>query len=166
MDPMPETRVTAPAGTPFIEVEREFAAPRDLVLRAWTDPELVVRWLGPRRLTMRIDYWDLDGRGGAYRYIHSGEDGVEHAFHGAFHRTAADPYALLQTFEYEGAPGHVSLDELRLEDRGGRTLARIRSVHQSVEARDAMIAAGMSEGLNDGFERLDDLLAGALGLAR
>jgi uncharacterized protein YndB with AHSA1/START domain len=163
---MATTRVSAPVGTPFIEVEREFSAPRDLVLRAWTDPKLIVRWLGPRRLRMRIDYWDLGEHGGAYRYVHSGDDGAEHAFHGAFHRTTADAYTMLQTFEYEGAPGHVSLDELRLEDHEGRTLARIRSVHQSVEARDAIIAAGMAEGLNEGFDKLDELLAGEPAAAR
>jgi uncharacterized protein YndB with AHSA1/START domain len=162
---MPDIRVAAPVGTPFLELEREFNAPRDLVFRAWTDPKLVVRWLGPRRLQMRIDYWDLAEHGGAYRYIHSGADGVEHAFHGSFHRTA-DPYTLLQTFEYEGAPGHVSLDELRLVEEDGRTIAKLRSVHQTVEARDAMIAAGMAEGMNDGFEKLDELLAGELAAAR
>ncbi len=163
---MTTTRVSAPSGTPFIEVEREFDAPRDLVYRAWTDPKLIVRWLGPRRLQMRVDYWDLGEHGGSYRYVHSGEDGVEHAFHGSFHRTTADPFTLLQTFEYEGAPGHVSLDELRLEERDGRTLARIRSVHQTVEARDAMVETGMSEGMNDGFDKLEDLLAGELAAAR
>jgi uncharacterized protein YndB with AHSA1/START domain len=159
---MATTRVTAAPGTPFIEVEREFDAPRDVVFRAWTDPKLVARWLGPRRLTMRIDRWELDDHGGSYRYIHSGEDGVEHAFHGSFHRTTADPYTLLQTFEYEGAPGYVSLDELKLVEADGKTIAKLRSVHQTVEARDAMVAAGMSEGMNDGFEKLDELLAGEL----
>jgi uncharacterized protein YndB with AHSA1/START domain len=159
---MSTTRVTATPGTPFIEVEREFDASRDVVFRAWTDPKLVARWLGPRRLQMRVDYWDLGEHGGSYRYIHSGEDGVEHAFHGSFHRTTADPYTLLQTFEYEGAPGYVSLDELKLVEAGGKTVAKLRSVHQTVEARDAMVASGMSEGLNDGFERLDELLAGEL----
>lgn len=162
---MATARVSAVPGTPFLEVERQFEAPRDLVYRAWTDPELVIRWLGPRRLQMRIDYWELGERGGAYRDIHWGESGEEHAFHGQFHRTA-DPYTLLQTFEYEGAPGHVSLDELRLTEVDGKTVAHLRSVHQSVEARDAMIEAGMSEGLNDGFERLDELLAAELAAAR
>ncbi len=167
MHPTHETRISAPEGLPYAEVEREFDAPRDVVFRAWTDPDLVVRWLGPRRLRMRIDYWHLDAQGGSYRYIHSGEDGVEHAFHGSFHRTTADPYTLLQTFEYEGAPGYVSLDELKLvEAADGKTVAKLRSVHQTVEARDAMIAAGMSEGMNDGFERLDELLAGELAAAR
>jgi uncharacterized protein YndB with AHSA1/START domain len=163
---MATTSVTAPPGTPFIEVEREFDAPRDLVFRAWTEPALVNRWLGPRRLRMRIDYWELDEHGGSYRYVHSGDDGVEHAFHGSFHRTTADPYTLLQTFEYEGAPGHVSLDELRLVPAGDKTIARLRSVHQTVEARDAMVEAGMSEGMNDGFDKLDELLAVELAGAR
>ena len=163
---MATTRVTAPAGTPFIEVERDFDAPRDLVFRAWTDPKLIIRWLGPKRLQMRIDYWELTETGGSYRYIHSGEDGFEHAFHGSFHRTTADPYTLLQTFEYEGAPGYVSLDELRLVESGGTTICRIRSVHQTVEARDAMVGAGMSEGMNEGFDKLDELLAGELAGAR
>jgi uncharacterized protein YndB with AHSA1/START domain len=163
---MATTRVTATPGTPFIEVEREFEAPRDLVYRAWTDPKLLVRWLGPRRLQMRIDYWELGERGGSYRYVNSGEDGFEHAFHGSFHRTTADPYTLLQTFEYEGAPGYVSLDELRLVEEGNKTIAKIRSVHQTVEARDAMVAGGMSEGMNDGFEKLDELLASELAAAR
>jgi uncharacterized protein YndB with AHSA1/START domain len=163
---MATTRVTAPAGTPFIEVEREFDAPRELVFRAWTDPKLLVRWLGPKRLEMRVDYWELDEHGGKYRYIHWGETGEEHAFHGSFHRTTADPFTLLQTFEYEGAPGYVSLDELRLVEEGGRTIAKLRSVHQTVEARDAMVGAGMSEGMNDGFDKLDELLAGELAATR
>ena len=163
---MADIRVTAPAGTPFIEVEREFDAPRELVFRAWTDPKLLVRWLGPRRLQMRVDHWELDEHGGSYRYINFGESGEEHAFHGSFHRTTADPYTLLQTFEYEGAPGYVSLDELKLVEEGGKTIAKLRSVHQTVEARDAMVEAGMAEGMNDGFDKLDELLAGELAGAR
>lgn len=163
---MATTRVNAPTGKPFVEVEREFDAPRDLVFRAWTDPALIVRWLGPRRLQMRIDYWELGQHGGMYRYIHAGEDGVEHAFHGSFHRTGADPYTLFQTFEYEGAPGFVSLDQLRLTEVDGRTLARISSLFPSVEARDGMVAAGMAEGMNEGFDKLDELLASELAPSR
>jgi uncharacterized protein YndB with AHSA1/START domain len=66
---------------------------------------------------------------------------------------------MVQTFEFDGAPGHVSLDTIAFEERDGRTIARSRSVFQSVEARDAMVAAGMETGLSDGFARLDDLLA-------
>jgi uncharacterized protein YndB with AHSA1/START domain len=162
---MSTTRLTAEPGTPFVELEREFDAPRDLVLRAWTDPELVIRWLGPRRLAMRIDRWDVQEHGGAYRYVHVEPDGTEYGFRGVFHRTS-DPFTILQTFEFEGAPGHVSLDELRLTEHDGRTTARIRSVHQSVAARDALLASGMESGMNEGFDRLDEVLDGELARAR
>lgn len=66
---------------------------------------------------------------------------------------------MVQTFEFEGAPGHVSLDSLKLEERDGRTIARGRSVFQSVEARDAMVQGGMGDGMADGYRRLDELLA-------
>jgi uncharacterized protein YndB with AHSA1/START domain len=66
---------------------------------------------------------------------------------------------MTQTFEFEGAPGHVSLETLTLEDLGGRTRVRTHSVYQSLEARDAMVAAGMASGVEDGFDRLEELLA-------
>jgi uncharacterized protein YndB with AHSA1/START domain len=153
---MSETTIDAPAGVPFIDVSREFDAPRDLVFRAWTDPELIVQWLGPHKYEMIVDTYDVRP-GGTWRYIHRGPDGTEHAFHGVFHGEQT-PDGMLQTFEYEGAPGHVSLDQLILEERDGRTVARMHSVFQSVEARDAMIEGGMADGMNQGFDRLDALL--------
>ena len=65
---------------------------------------------------------------------------------------------MVQTFEFEGAPGHVSLDTLRMEERGGKTIVHMNSVFQTVEARDAMVAAGMQSGLDEGFERLEELI--------
>jgi uncharacterized protein YndB with AHSA1/START domain len=150
-------RLTAEPGTPLVSFEREVAAPRELVYRAYTEPELLAQWLGPRRLTMRVD--ELDVRhGGAWRYVSIDTDGTEYGFRGVFHGTPS-PDRITQTFEFDGAPGHVSLDTLVLEDRGGRTLIRTTSVHQSVEARDAMIASGMEGGVVEGFEQLDELLA-------
>ena len=154
---MGTTRITAPAGSTQILIEREFDATRDFLYRAWTDPELLVQWLGPRRLTMDIDHYELRD-GGRYRYVQREPDGTEHAFHGVFHGTPS-PDAMVQTFEYEGAPGHVALDTLRFEERDGKTLVRINSVHQTVEARDAMVASGMESGMNEGFERLEELIA-------
>jgi uncharacterized protein YndB with AHSA1/START domain len=66
---------------------------------------------------------------------------------------------MVQTFEFEGAPGHVSLDSLTFEERDGRTLVRTHSVFQSVQARDAMLAGGMERGMSEGYERLDELIA-------
>lgn len=151
------TRISAPAGLPFIDVEREFDAPRDLLYRAWTEPELMVQWLGPRKYRMDVEVYELRD-GGRYRYTHTDEAGNVHGFRGVFHG-APSPDHMVQTFEYEGAPGQISLDALTLEDlAGGRTRARTHSSFQSVEARDAMIEAGMEGGMNEGFDRLDELV--------
>jgi uncharacterized protein YndB with AHSA1/START domain len=154
---MSKTQIDAPAGVPFVDITREFDAPLELVRRAWTDPDLVKQWLGPRKYEMVIERWEPRA-GGAYRYIHRDEAGNEFGFHGVFH--SSDPDNMVQTFEFEGMPGHVSLDKLELADIGsGRTRAHIHSVYQSLEDRDGMVAAGMGDGVSEGFERLDELLA-------
>ena len=154
---MSKTQIDAPAGVPFIDITREFDAPRDLVFQAYTEPDLLVQWLGPRKYTMTIDEYEPRD-GGRWRYVHSDDDGNAWGFHGVFHGDQT-PDGMLQTFEFEGAPGHVSLEKLVLEERDGRTVVRNHSVYQSIEARDAMVESGMEEGMNDGFDRLDDLLA-------
>ena len=65
----------------------------------------------------------------------------------------------MQTFEFEGAPGHVSMDTVTFDEHGGTTTVRTNSVFQSVDARDAMVDAGMAGGMSEGYERLDDVLA-------
>jgi uncharacterized protein YndB with AHSA1/START domain len=154
---MTKTQITAEPGVPWVDLTREFDAPRDLIFQAHTDPELLVQWLGPRQYTMVIDRFEVRN-GGTWRYVHRDEAGNEYGFHGVFHGTPS-PDGMVQTFEFEGAPGHISLDALTLEEREGRTVVRIHSVHQSVEARDAMIQAGMAEGVDSGYQRLDELLA-------
>jgi uncharacterized protein YndB with AHSA1/START domain len=154
---MTKTKIQAEPGVPFIDVSREFDAPRDLLFRAFTDPDLLVQWLGPRKYEMIIDTYDVRA-GGTWRYVHRDTDGTEYGFHGVFHGDPS-PDGMVQTFEFEGAPGHVSLDKLVLEERDGRTVVHTHSVYQSIEARDAMVAAGMEEGMDDGFDRLDELLA-------
>ena len=151
-------KVIAEPGMPFVGSERTFDAPRDLVFRCWSEPDLLRQWLGPKRLTMRIDEWNFRD-GGRYRYVHVDDDGTEYGFHGVFHgEQSAD--RMTQTFEFEGAPGHVSLDRLELVDLGGgRTLVRTHSVYQSVEARDAMVDSGMADGMEQGYQQLEALLA-------
>jgi len=154
---MGTTDITAPAGSPFIDITREVAAPPALLYRAYTEPELLKQWLGPRKYEMTVERWDLS-EGGAWRYTHRDDAGNAYGFHGVFHSVAPDN--MVQTFEFDGAPGHVSLEKVVFEDLGnGRTLIRNHSVYQSVEARDAMVGAGMAEGVNEGYERLDELLA-------
>lgn len=151
-------QITAEPGVPQIVMTREFNAPRDLVYRAYTDPELLVQWLGPRRLTMTLDHFDVRD-GGTWRYVHREDDGSEYGFRGVFHGEPSPERGIVQTFEFEGAPGHVSLETLTLEERDGQTLVRTNSVYQSVADRDAMIKSGMESGANDSMERLEELLA-------
>jgi uncharacterized protein YndB with AHSA1/START domain len=154
---MGTTQVTAEPGVPFIDVTREFDAPRELIYRAHTDPELLVQWLGPRKYAMKVERWDVRD-GGAWRFTHRDAEGNEYGFHGVFHGTPS-PDGIVQTFEFEGAPGHVSLESLKLEERNGRTVVHTHSVYQSLEARDAMLQSGMADGMNEGYDRLDELLA-------
>ena len=149
------TTITAQPGTPFIEITREFAAPPSAVLRAHTDPDLIVQWLGPHGMEMEIV--ELDARsGGAYDYIHRDECG-EYRFRGVYHTVSPD--RIVQTFEYLDAPGDVTLDSMELTDVGGRTRLVTHSVFPSVEARDAALESGMSRGITESYERLDKMLA-------
>jgi uncharacterized protein YndB with AHSA1/START domain len=154
---MTQMKITAEPGIPQIIATREVDAPPELVYRAFTDPDLLVQWLGPRRLTMRIDRYDVRD-GGSWRYVHMEEDGTEYGFHGVFHGEPS-PQGIVQTFEFEGYPGHVQLDTATFEEVDGATVVHLNSVFQTVEDRDGMLQSGMETGLNEGFERLDELLA-------
>jgi uncharacterized protein YndB with AHSA1/START domain len=154
---MTEMQITAEPGVPQVLTARTFDAPRDLVFRAFTEPELLVQWLGPRRYTTTVDRFDVRD-GGSWRYVSSDDAGNAFGFHGVFHGEPS-PDGFVQTFEFEGAPGHVSMDTLTLEEADGKTTVNTNSVFQSVEARDAMVDAGMAEGMNEGYDRLDDLVA-------
>ena len=153
-----ETEIHAPAGLPVIEIVREFDAPRELVYRAHVDPDLIVRWLGPRRLTMTVQRFDMQ-RGGGYAYTHVDEDGTEYRFWGAVH-DVREPEIITQTFGFEGAGDSASLDRAVFEDIGdGRTRLTVTSVVFDRETRDGMLRSGMQEGVEQGYEQLDELLA-------
>jgi uncharacterized protein YndB with AHSA1/START domain len=152
-----ETQIAADPALPTIVITREFDAPPERVFRAYTEPDLLVQWLGPRRLTMRIEHFDCR-TGGAYRYVHVDEDGSEYGFFGAFHEVRPHE-RIVQTFTYEGVPDGVSLETALFEDLGGRTRVTTTSVVDSLEARDGILASGMETGLTEGYERLDELLA-------
>jgi uncharacterized protein YndB with AHSA1/START domain len=154
---MSKTQITAEPGMPLIVITREFDAPRELVFRAFTDPQLLVRWLGPRDLTMTVDRYDVRD-GGRWRYLHADAQGNAFGFHGVFHGDPT-PDGIVQTSEFEGVPGHVKLDTTTLEQRGGTTLVRTVSAFTSTADRDAMIASGMERGVRDSDDRLAELLA-------
>ncbi len=154
---MTEMKITVEPGVPQVLTSREFDAPRELVYRAFTEPALLVQWLGPRKYTMTIDRFDLRD-GGTWRYVHADEAGNAFGFHGVFHGEASLD-GIVQTFEFEGAPGHVSMDTVTFEEEDGKTIVRTNSVFQSVAARDAMVDSGMADGMSEGYERLDEVLA-------
>lgn len=156
---MAETKIVAEPGKQEILLTRVLDAPRELVFKAYTDPELLVNWLGPKRLTMTIHVMDVKP-GGSWRYTHRDTDGSEYGFHGVFHDVVS-PERIVQTFEFEGAPGHVSLETLTLEDQNGKTKMTTVSVYQSVADRDMNLQAGMESGMTESMDRLAELLKNA-----
>ena len=151
-----EAVIAADPKLPIIHITRDFAATPEQLFRAHTDPEIFARWIGPDRLGTRIDYWDARS-GGSWRFV-STSDGAEHGFHGCFHEVSKD--RLVQTFTYEGFPDGVALETLRFEDLGdGRTRLHASSLTDSFEGRDAWLASGMEVGVNQGYAKLDGLLA-------
>ncbi|MDQ1416648.1 MAG: hypothetical protein QOF81_2261 [Acidimicrobiaceae bacterium] len=152
-----ETQIIADPEVPLVRIIREFDAPPEKVFRAHTDPVLVAQWLGPRRHVMHVDHYDCR-TGGSYRYVLV-SDGNEFGFHGCFHEVRPSEL-IVQTFSFEGFPDGVALERLELEDLGdGRTRLTATSLVDSFEGRDAFIASGMEEGVVEGYERLDELLA-------
>lgn len=154
-----ETEIHADPDVPLVRITREFDAPPEKVFRAHTDAELLTRWLGPRGLEMRIDHFDCR-TGGSYRYVHTSDGGDEYGFRGCFHEVRPAEL-IVQTFTFEGVPDGVALERLVFEDLGdGRTRLTATSLVDSFEGRDAFLAGGMDVGVREGYERLDELLAG------
>ncbi len=152
-----KTSITTPNDTE-IRIERIFDAPRQLVWDAYHDPDLLPEWLGPRELTTTIDEFDLRA-GGSYRFIHRSPDGNEFVFFGEI-REVDEPNYVVRTFAWEGMPGKQSVERADFEELDdGRTRIVILSRFESKEDRDGMIESGMERGVNEGFERLDELLA-------
>ena len=153
-----EAEITADPNVPLVKIVREFDAPPEKVFRAHVDPDIVVKWNGPDSTEMRIDHYDCR-TGGSYRYVHLHE-GQEYGFHGCFHEVRPSEL-IVQTFTFEGEPDGVALERLVLEDIGsGRTRLTATSLCDSFEGRDAMLASGMEVGVNEGYARLDAILAG------
>lgn len=140
-----------------ILVTRVFDAPRALVFRAHTDPALIPLWWGPRYLTTVVAQLDVRP-GGAWRFVQRSPDGSEYGFRGEFREIAA-PERIVQTFEFEGMPGHIVLQSLTFDEQDGKTTLTTRELYASMEDRDGMLATGMEGGMNESYERLDELVA-------
>ena len=154
---MTSTDFIAEPRAPQVVITREFDAPRELLFRAHTDPDLLVQWFAPRGLIMTVDRFDLRD-GGTWRYQYWEADGTDHAFHGVFHGEPSLD-GIIRTFEFEGMPGRVSLWTVTFSERNGKTLLTHNAVYQSVEDRDLDLRSGMQESASDAMDRLAELLA-------
>jgi uncharacterized protein YndB with AHSA1/START domain len=152
-----EAEIQVDPKVPLVRITREFDAPVEKVFRAHVDPDLLVQWLGPRSVEMQIDNFDCR-TGGSYRYLHT-EGGEEYGFRGCFHEVRPNE-VIVQTFTFEGMPDGVALEKISFEDLGdGRTRLVSTSLVDSFEGRDAFVASGMDVGVQEGYQRLDELLA-------
>jgi len=157
--PVNQTNINAEPGKQEIVISRAFDAPRELVFKAVTDPNLIPQWWGPRYLSTEVDKMDVRP-GGQWRFLNRDAQGNAYAFHGVYHEVLA-PERIIDTFEFEGLPetGHVTLETMKLEALpGGRTRLTVQSVFQSIIDRDATLQSGMESGVNDTYNRLEELL--------
>ena len=153
----PEAAILADEHVPAVHIWRDFDATPQQLMRAHTDPDLFVQWIGPDSLTTHIDHWDCRTLG-SYRYV-AARDGEEYAFRGTFPSVGED--RIVQTFTWEGMPDAVALETLTFEDLGeGRTRLHAFSLCDSFEGRDAMLSSGMDVGIRKGYAKLDRLLTG------
>jgi uncharacterized protein YndB with AHSA1/START domain len=147
--------VTTPSDREIV-MTRVFDAPRDLVFEAHTSCEHMSNWWGPRRY--KFDSCEIDFRpGGKWRIVHKGTDGDLQGFRGEF-REIVRPERIVWTFEWEGMPGHISVDTLTLEENDGKTTLTATSLFDTVEDRDGMLQSGMEEGAAETWDRLDEYL--------
>jgi uncharacterized protein YndB with AHSA1/START domain len=151
---------TATVTTPTdreIHIERMLDAPRERVFAAFTDPELIPEWWGPHGTTTTVDRMEVEA-GGGWRFVIRNSDGSETGFRGTY-REVSPPERIVQTFEWEGMPGYVSVETATFEDLGDRTRVVTTSIFHTPEERDGMLASGMEKGMNETYARLDELLA-------
>lgn len=159
---MGETEVVIEPGSQDIVFRRTFEAPREVVFRALTDPQLIPSWWGPRDYETIVDVMD-PRPGGRWRFVHRGPEG-EFGFHGVYHDVVA-PERVVQTTEFEPVPGSVGLETATLEEVDGKTTMVAVALFPSVEARDMTVASGMEGGARETYDRLAEVIEGLLAKA-
>jgi uncharacterized protein YndB with AHSA1/START domain len=152
-------KVTLPTDEQIL-ITREFDAPRRLVYRAWTTPELVRRWWSGRRGAMTVA--DIDLRvGGSWRYVMVAEGGHEVAFHGEYRELVPDE-RIVTTEVFEGMPGEGVLDVVTFREADGRTTLELLVECGSRATRDVIMQTGMEAGMQEQMDRLEQLVTGPL----
>ena len=154
---MAKITFTAEPGKQEITITRLYDCSPERLFKAMTDPGLIPQWWGPRKYITIVDRMDFR-EGGTWRFINRDADGADYAFHGVYHAIAG-PARVVQTFEWEGMPGHVSLETMTLEAVGGQTRLTAQSVFQSVADRDGMMQGDMESGVNETYDRLEEVVA-------
>jgi uncharacterized protein YndB with AHSA1/START domain len=146
--------VTLPADEQIL-ITREFDAPRHLVYRAWTTPDLIRRWWSGHR--GEVTHIEVDLRvGGRWRYVMVANEGFEVAFHGEYREIVPDE-RIVSTEVYEGMPDKEALSTATFSEAGGRTTVHVLVQHTSREDRDAHIDSGMESGLQEAMDLLEQV---------
>jgi uncharacterized protein YndB with AHSA1/START domain len=146
--------VTLPADNQIL-ITREFDAPKQLVYKAYTTPELVKRWWSAKRGEVTVCEIDLRV-GGSWRYVMSADGGMEVGFHGEY-REIVPNERIVSTEVFEGMPDAEAVDTLTLTEADGRTKLSILVEHATKEHRDAHIDSGMEAGLQDALDLLEEV---------
>ncbi|HZA58858.1 MAG TPA: SRPBCC family protein [Solirubrobacterales bacterium] len=146
--------VTLPTDTQIL-ITREFDAPKDLVWRAWTTPELIKRWWNAKRGEVTVAEVDLRV-GGAWRYVMIADGGQEVGFHGEY-REVVPAERIVSTEVFEGMPDAESLNTLTLTEQDGRTTLTVLVEHRNKEGRDGHIESGMEAGMQDAMDLLEEV---------
>ena len=152
------TEFTAEPGKPFVVVTRTIHAPREVVFKTVADPTLIPHWWGPRRLATIVVRMAVIN-GGSWRFLQRDHEGKEYGFHGVYHEVIY-PERLVYTMEYEGTPGHVSLNTDEFTENDGTTIMTSTTLFETVEERDQKLSWGMEEGAREITNRLNELLIG------
>jgi uncharacterized protein YndB with AHSA1/START domain len=150
-----EAKVTLPSDCEIVVV-RSFNAPRTVVFEAWSKPEHVEHWYPCEGMTMPVCLMDFR-EGGAWRWVQRDSGGQDHPLSGEY-REIRPPERIVFSQVYEPVPGSDHLVTITFEERGGVTTLTQTFLHQSKQARDGHLNAGMSRGLEATFERLDAVL--------
>jgi uncharacterized protein YndB with AHSA1/START domain len=160
-------KITAEPDQLDLSLERTFDAPKELVFKAFAETELFKKWWGGAADAETIIDKHEPKAGGSWRFVEKGKDG-EFAFRGVYHTFSLNE-GIIQTFEWEGMPGHVLLESMRFEEDEvppspeaseglKKTTLKAISVFMSQEDRDGMIASGMESGAGKAYDQLEKLL--------
>ena len=152
---MSNVDIVAESGKQTIQITQIFDAPRDLVWRISNDPKLLPMWWGPKMLKTDVEKMEVK-TGGSWRVVQHDPEGNEFTFNGVYH--CVKPYQTIRTMEWEGMPGHVLLESIKMEEIDGKTKVTNNTVFQSVEDRDGMVETGMKDGVVESYDRFVELL--------